>query len=1828
MTGSALTLRAAGGSSATGVSLSANTDYVLAICITSNLFTLWINGVKVYSYNPFASTPSWGTTPQFFIGTLPDSSGYTPNGQYSFGAFYNRAITLQDAAAWATNPWQIMRPTQSVAALATSGGIVASPTTIYSVNSSGQTINLSGLATSWSSGSTTFSVSGVAGVTKTAQTVTSTTAGTITLDTRSSTGSLAITDGQWTTHVTVAPPSVTASPAAIPINHSNPITLTLAGFGTSWGGGTTFSVSGVAGVTQVSQNVASTTAATVVVETGGTSGTLAITDGTATVNVPVEATTFTLSPASGIYTAPVSITATGSAGSVWTQETASTLFTTPGTHGDSISTIAVHSDTSATFTLNPGTATGSLTVTQTPGGSTRSYTINGVPGSLRVTGQWNVQTASSTLLASQPTISISFFIQYNTIPATGNRLIDTTNQSAIVNITTSGKASYPVYGTSGGVGSYNATIVTGQVYHVAVTWNQSLNRRRIYVDGSLVSSGLAATAYGSSTSQWLQVGSELVGSGSSNVDYQIANLAIWQGYELTGTDVAGLCNAIYTPGNLIGSASGIAQPPTSWWLLGDATSGTPSVTDYSFTDIGSSAAHSFSTFSSGAGTASNASYAAPLVYVSPITITPCVTRSGQLAVFFATATNSATTAIGGTVSVSRGSAALTTSVVQPPVVAPPALPLVWINSQLQITGDSSNTTYTITGGSGKTWTISPAYAGSTNAVGASATLIQAGTPSVITSITSYPTIKVQFGGMGSPKAVQIWGPVWSPVSQVLPYAAWLLQCGPVQSLVIQNPGANYTSPSVSATGGGGTGLTFGTPVLSGGVTSFTKGSGGSGYTSAPTVTIAAPSLAITGTLTSGSAVITSVSSTAGIVPGMAILGTGTYPNFVASVGSGTITLISPAVVLTGTAPPVAINGTVSAGATLAVVGKQAMATATISGGAVTGLNVFVPGAGYSGTIAVTLTGGGGTGASFTGNVSSVIVSIPVTNGGSGYTSPPTITITDMAGSGAVASPVMGGVQASDVVTYSAGISWLTTGSGAASGATNGSVGNYAGELEPGLGGCYDFGLSPDARTLPIGMNTGDAVAQWGANQPVSNWLTRAPIATNPSGPIVTVTPDGRPETIIATSGSPVVLLISDLDKNNGIDSSDLFPIPIANGVNGNLWTFIADELNPSQPLTVAMTCQGATVTGGLVSGGTSTTGVTGLTLTSGGSGFTDVPTVTITGNGTGATGYALVNARGQVYWVGLLACGAGYSGSVMVTISGNGGTGATATATTGNVYRRRTWQWAVVPTTTSNKIPYLALYNPVGVGTYNYTLTNECLFSPLSTAAAYPSMPTRATALTIEPSNAAWLTTPSAKYPSVIRCMSSEMVYALSNVVDACDLKNPAEYTWNTRPVVPGYLTSNPTGPRTINMTAIRTYAVSTSGYPAGWNVTWSNPHVYIPYQGAGTVTASTGWNGYGASNTDGGPYYVSPADPGWINMFGAASKYYCAEFVTSVPHNLKTGQYISIGGSGAFSVGDGTNTYSLTGSNIAGGTPVVYVTSPTTFVCLFSPYNFSPGVPSGLPGNINHVAGTFSVSFMATIVIPDLQSTPHETCAAYAGSFPGCNLWTNIPWAATDACVTAIANRILQAFPPGRKVYVEYANEPWNAPLRPTGLYCFSMGSLGVWSNISGLTSIQAYTIRASQVQTVFKNAFAVAGRGSEVVNVFGSQYTNTSQTTTILGTSSSIEIDAIAVAPYQDTVADVTSPTTAASVASSSGSTGLSAGTYYGYYTWVDAVSGIETSVGASQCSFTVSSGNTYTMTIPAFPTWGSVTANIYLTPANGARRNRDSIHNRCKQHDKTLI
>ena len=199
-------------------------------------------------------------------------------------------------------------------------------------------------------------------------------------------------------------------------------------------------------------------------------------------------------------------------------------------------------------------------------------------------------------------------------------------------------------------------------------------------------------------------------------------------------------------------------------------------------------------------------------------------------------------------------------------------------------------------------------------------------------------------------------------------------------LNLLTPGSGYTSaPKVTITGGGGGAGAAGTATFTKIVKSIAVTNGGSGYTSAPIVTFSG------GGAGSGATATATINTTTNKVTAITV-------NY-----GGSGYTATPTVVITG-------GG-----------GTGAKATATLTG-VVNSVTLTNPGSGYASLPLVALTGGGGSGAtaSFTYN-SNVITAITLTNPGVNYVGAPIITISDVAGGGtgatAVAAPISIGMGA-------------------------------------------------------------------------------------------------------------------------------------------------------------------------------------------------------------------------------------------------------------------------------------------------------------------------------------------------------------------------------------------------------------------------------------------------------------------------------------------------------------------------------------------------------------------------------------------------------------------------------------------------------------------------------------------------------------------------------------------------------------------------------------------------------------------------------------------------
>jgi len=267
----------------------------------------------------------------------------------------------------------------------------------------------------------------------------------------------------------------------------------------------------------------------------------------------------------------------------------------------------------------------------------------------------------------------------------------------------------------------------------------------------------------------------------------------------------------------------------------------------------------------------------------------------------------------------------------------------------------------------------------------------------------------------------------------------VVNIGSVGIIGITNPGSGYLSaPSVTISAPNDANGIQATAVCTittgaGGLASINVTAGGTGYTAVPGVVIGAPNVeggqqaqavaTISGGLVvavsitvagSGYTSVPSVSFSSGAAAATAVLTTGQV-NTVALTNAGTGYTSQPTVTIS--APP---SGTTAT----AIASYNTFATGTLS------VLVTNGGTGYgaSGSFSVSFAGGaGGSGAAGKAIVSGgAVISVIMTNPGSGYTSAPTVSFLSGSGTGATGTVVLNSDTIVDVATFSGRV-WVAAG---------------------------------------------------------------------------------------------------------------------------------------------------------------------------------------------------------------------------------------------------------------------------------------------------------------------------------------------------------------------------------------------------------------------------------------------------------------------------------------------------------------------------------------------------------------------------------------------------------------------------------------------------------------------------------------------------------------------------------------------------------------------------------------------------------------------------------
>lgn len=344
----------------------------------------------------------------------------------------------------------------------------------------------------------------------------------------------------------------------------------------------------------------------------------------------------------------------------------------------------------------------------------------------------------------------------------------------------------------------------------------------------------------------------------------------------------------------------------------------------------------------------------------------------------------------------------------------------------------------------------------------------AATRPAVTAVVAQPVVSwARNGG-----AVIRTGPLtWFSTQIDTPFVACLLECGMVLGVAIADGGEGFSGPPTATsndTGTGGSGCTYGPIRMATGITSYVIGSatsnypygpsvtisdtgggtgasgyieiargrvtrywpasGGSGYTSATTMTLNYSGV-------SGSGATLAPVIVGGQVVGATIISTATNHS-----NPPAVTVPAPS----GTAGPagnipvytqIDVSGLIRVGPRVIIYDANAGALA----GQVRAIIPFVGGrmgcgTGYAGSTVSCTIGASPNGhtPAITGNVSQYVDFIPIVSPGDNYNSPPSVILTGGSPTRpAVVSPIMTGVVSSDVLTYSAQAGWLVTTAGSA-----------------------------------------------------------------------------------------------------------------------------------------------------------------------------------------------------------------------------------------------------------------------------------------------------------------------------------------------------------------------------------------------------------------------------------------------------------------------------------------------------------------------------------------------------------------------------------------------------------------------------------------------------------------------------------------------------------------------------------------------------------------------------------------------------------------------------
>ena len=766
---------------------------------------------------------------------------------------------------------------------------------------------------------------------------------------------------------------------------------------------------------------------------------------------------------------------------VWTQETASTLFSVSGLAGASISGIVVQNNYTATITLDSGSATGIATITDNITGKTATLTCYAIaPAFSCYPPLIPANNASTTVTLTGVNVNWVSGTTIFSVAGVAGVSIASQSVASATSATITLETAYAIGTLTITDGSYNASL--------SIVPPVTIDPAYVSRNGQTAYFLTAGSGNGVSPTTFSIVGTSVTSGGSG---YTAPIAAIQGGIALTltagGSGYTSVPSVVLTGGNgagasataimTNGSVSGFTVIP------GSGYTSAPTVTI-----VGGGGLYATATASLVTNDGSGCALGTPVVSGGMITMIPVVNPgSGYTSTPVITITDpagsgaSATSILGGSPKAITGVNGNPTIKVNGNTVA-----VVAYVTQVAIsdagTGYATAPTVTVSGGSGSGLSMTS----SLTASGQVALTLTAGGSGYLVP----PTV-IFAGGGGSGAA-----------------ATAAISGGSVIGFFVTNVGSGYTSaPTVSFTGGGGSGATATASFVAGSVSSISVSNAGSGYltTDNVTVTIAAPSSGITATAVAQLGPTWTSSSHDWAFAAHQMMCGGVQSILVQTGGSN---YTSPTITVTGgggtglvLGTPVLVGGVIN-GVTIATAGtgrtKGLPMTIIDSTGAGSGFvgNVTTSGGSYTG---VTIESGGQNYSSTPANLtvsiqdytpgyafnhptvtSGVILSIPVVHPGTGYTSQPTVSITDSTGSGAVAVAMMSGPAPTDIVTYSAPSGWISTSAGSTSSISNAPMFNYSGVVEPWF--------SSVGQNLQLGSQIGAAPGTGEGYQTQQNWL--------------------------------------------------------------------------------------------------------------------------------------------------------------------------------------------------------------------------------------------------------------------------------------------------------------------------------------------------------------------------------------------------------------------------------------------------------------------------------------------------------------------------------------------------------------------------------------------------------------------------------------------------------------------------------------------------------------------------------------------------------------------